>query len=257
MALRAPIGARIISYVSHVGVMERTMNTQRIKVWDLPIRIFHWLLFLLIVGAIVTGKVGGGAIEWHGRIGLAIIGLLVFRIVWGFIGSSHARFSSFVPRPSSLRAYFRGEWKGVGHNPLGALSVLALLVLIGVQAATGVFSNDDIAFRGPLVDLVYKSLSDWLTGIHRLSINALIALIALHLAAVLFYAKVKNDNLVKPMLTGWKEVQRGQGESATGGGPIAFAVALAVALGAVYTASGEWIERPSPEVKTNASTPAW
>ena len=112
------------------------MNTERIKIWDLPVRIFHWLLFLLIVGAIVSGKVGGGAIEWHGRIGLAIIGLLVFRIVWGFVGSSHARFSSFLPRPSSLRAYLRGAWKGVGHNPLGALSVLALLALFGVQAAT-------------------------------------------------------------------------------------------------------------------------
>lgn len=233
------------------------MNTERIKVWDLPVRVFHWLLFLLIVGAIVTGKVGGGAIEWHGRIGLAIIGLLVFRIVWGFIGSSHARFSSFVPRPSSLNAYLRGDWKGVGHNPLGALSVLALLALIGVQAATGIFGNDDIAFKGPLVDLVDKSLSDWLTSVHRLSINALIALIALHLAAIVFYAKVRKDDLVKPMLTGWKEVEPGHGKSATGGGPIAFAVALAVALGAVYAASGEWIERPAPEIKTNTSTPAW
>jgi len=257
MALRAPIGARIILYVSLVGNMERTMNTERIKVWDLPVRIFHWLLFLLIVGAILTGKVGGGAIEWHGRFGLAIIGLLIFRIVWGFIGSSHARFSSFVPRPSSLNAYLRGDWKGVGHNPLGALSVLALLALIGVQAATGIFGNDDIAFKGPLVEFIDKSLSDWLTSVHRLSINALIALIALHLAAIVFYAKVKKDNLVKPMLTGWKEVEPGHGKSATGGGPIAFAVALAVALGAVYAASGEWIERPAPEIKTNTSTPAW
>ena len=130
------------------------MNTERIKVWDLPVRVFHWLLFLLIVGATVTGKVGGGAIEWHGRIGLAIIGLLVFRIVWGFIGSSHARFSSFVPRPSSLNAYLRGDWKGVGHNPLGALSVLALLALIGVQAATGIFGNDEIAFSDVLAEAI-------------------------------------------------------------------------------------------------------
>ena len=233
------------------------MNTERIKVWDLPIRIFHWLLLLLIVGAFVTGKVGGGAIDWHGRIGLAIIGLVVFRIIWGFIGSSHARFSSFVPTPSSLHAYLRGDWKGVGHNPLGALSVLAMLVLIGIQTATGILSNDDIAFRGPLVDLVDKSLSDWLTSIHRVSINALIALIALHLASIVFYAKVKNDNLVKPMLNGWKEVPPGQGKSTTGGGPIAFAVALVIALGAVYAASGQWIERPIPSVETKTPTPAW
>ena len=181
MALRAPIGARIISSVSHVGIMERTMNTERIKVWDLPTRIFHWLLFILIVGAIITGKMGGSAIDWHGRFGLATFGLITFRVAWGFIGSSHARFSGFVPRLSSLRAYLRGDWQGVGHNPLGALSVLALLAMICVQAATGIFSNDDIAFSGPLVDLVDKSLSDWLTGIHRWSINILIALIVLRL----------------------------------------------------------------------------
>ena len=129
--------------------------------------------------------------------------------------------------------------------------------MICVQAATGIFSNDDIAFSGPLVDLVDKSLSDWLTGIHRWSINILIALIVLHLAAIVFYTKVKKDNLVRPMLTGWKNVQPGQGKSATGGGPIAFAVALAIALGAVYAASGRWIERPAPTVETSTSTPAW
>ena len=233
------------------------MNTERIKVWYLPTRIFHWLLFILIVGAIITGKMGGSAIDWHGRFGLATFGLITFRVAWGFIGSSHARFSGFVPRLSSLRAYLRGDWQGVGHNPLGALSVLALLAMICVQAATGIFSNDDIAFSGPLVDLVDKSLSDWLTGIHRWSINILIALIVLHLAAIVFYTKVKKDNLVRPMLTGWKNVQPGQGKSATGGGPIAFAVALAIALGAVYAASGRWVERPAPTVETSTSTPAW
>ncbi|MFT3849687.1 MAG: cytochrome b/b6 domain-containing protein [Propionivibrio sp.] len=230
------------------------MKTERIRLWDLPTRIFHWLLVILIVGAIITGKVGGAAIEWHGRIGQGILGLIVFRIVWGFIGSSHARFARFIPTPSSVRAYLRGDWKGVGHNPLGALSILAMLVLIGVQAGTGIFANDDIAFQGPLSALVDKSLSDWLTGIHKLSINLLIALIALHLAAIAFYAVVRKDNLVKPMLTGWKDVPPGQGESATGGGPIAFVVALAIALGAVYAASGKWIEQPAPVA--GATTPA-
>lgn len=233
------------------------MKTERIKLWDLPTRIFHWLLVILIVGAIVTGKVGGAAIEWHGVIGQGILGLVVFRIVWGFVGSSHARFADFAPTPASIRAYLRGDWKGVGHNPLGALSVLALLTLICVQVGTGIFSNDDIAFEGPLSDLVDKSLSDWLTGIHKLSVNLLIALIALHLAAIAFYATVKKDDLIKPMLTGWKDVPPGQGKSATGGGPIAFAVALVIALGAVYAASGRWLERPAPIVDTTTSAPAW
>lgn len=233
------------------------MKTERIKLWDLPTRIFHWLLLILIVGAIVTGKIGGSAIEWHGRIGLAILGLIIFRIVWGFIGSSHARFARFVPTPSSIRAYLRGDWQGVGHNPLGALSVLALLTLIGVQVGIGLFGNDDIAFQGPLFGLIDKSLSDWLTGLHKTAINLLIALIALHLGAIAFYTKVKKDNLVKPMITGWKDVQPGQGKSATGGGPIAFVVALLIAAGAVYVGAGQWAERPADAAETTTSAPAW
>lgn len=233
------------------------MKTERIKLWDLPTRIFHWLLMILIIGAIVTGKVGGGAIEWHGRIGQAILGLVAFRIVWGVIGSSHARFVNFFPTPSSLSAYLRGQWTGVGHNPLGALSVIALLALILVQVGTGIFSNDDIAFQGPLSALIDKSLSDWLTGIHKFSINLLIAMIALHLIAIAFYTKVKKNSLVKPMLTGWKDIQPGQGKSATGGGRIAFIVALLVALGAVYACSGLWMEPPAQATETTTQAPAW
>ena len=233
------------------------MKTERIKLWDLPTRVFHWLLTILIVAAIVTGKNGGSAIEWHGRIGLAILGLIVFRIAWGLVGSSHARFANFVPTPSSLRAYLCGRWTGVGHNPLGALSVIGLLALIAIQAVSGTFSNDDIAFQGPLVSLIDKSMSDWLTGIHKFSINMLIALIALHLGAIAFYARVKRDNLVKPMITGWKEVPPNQGKSATGGGLIAFVIALLIALGGVYTASGQWLKPPAAAIETTTSAPAW
>ncbi len=233
------------------------MKMERIKVWDLPTRVFHWLLVVLIVAAVATGKIGGGAIEWHGKIGLAIFGTIVFRIVWGLVGSSHARFASFIPSPTSLRAHLNGRWTGVGHNPLGALSVLALLVLICIQVGTGLFGNDDIAFQGPLFHLIEKSMSDWLTGIHKWSINLLVALIALHLGAIFFYAKIKKDNLVKPMLTGWKDVQAGHGKSATGGGIIAFVVTLAIALGAVYAVSGPWLERPAAAVEKATSTPAW
>ena len=217
------------------------MKTERIRVWDLPTRIFHWLLAILIVGSIVTGKVGGGAIEWHGRIGLAILGLITFRLVWGIIGSTHARFGSFFPTPATLSAYLRGQWVGVGHNPLGALSVIALLTLIGIQVGTGLFGNDDIAFQGPLAELIDKSLSDWLTGVHKLSIKLLIAMIVLHLAAITFYTTVKKDKLVKPMLTGWKDVEPGCGKAATGGSKLAFVVALLIALGAVYAGSGRWL----------------
>lgn len=228
------------------------MNKQRIRLWDLPTRVFHWSLVALVVAAVISGKIGGNAIVWHGRCGLAIVGLLVFRLIWGVVGSTYARFVSFFPTPASLIAYLRGQWRGVGHNPLGAFSVFGLLGLLALQAATGLFSNDDIAFRGPLAGLVDSALSDRLTGVHKLSINLLFALIVLHLAAITFYVRVKKDKLVQAMLTGWKEVEGGQAESATGGGWLAFCLALLIALAAVYGASGAWLPTAIPP-----AAPAW
>ena len=233
------------------------MDIKRIKLWDLPTRLFHWLLVILVAAAVISGKVGGAAIDWHGRIGLAILGLIAFRLVWGIIGSSHARFVSFFPTPSSLADYVRGQWQGVGHNPLGAFSVFGLLALIALQVGTGLFGNDDIAFNGPLFNLISKELSDKLTGIHKFSINLLIALIALHLAAILFYTHVKKEQLVKPMITGWKDIQPGQGESARGGGMIPFIVALVIALAAVYGGSGAWLRTASPPPATTPAATSW
>ena len=230
------------------------MGTQRIRVWDLPTRLFHWSLVVLVVALIISGKIGGNLIDWHGKFGLAILGLLTFRIIWGLVGSTYARFASFFPTPGRIRAYLRGEWKEPGHNPLGALSVFALLGLLALQVATGLPGNDDIAFRGPLFDLVGKALSDRMTGIHKLSINLLFALIALHVAAIMFYARVRKDNLVKPMITGWKE--HPQGRQATGGSIVALVIALALAATAVHGASGAWLPAPPP-APAAAPTPTW
>ncbi|MDQ5877326.1 MAG: hypothetical protein QG638_57 [Pseudomonadota bacterium] len=230
------------------------MGTQRIRVWDLPTRLFHWGLAILVVASIISGKIGGNLIDWHGKFGLAILGLLTFRIIWGLVGSTYARFASFFPTPGRIRAYLRGEWKEPGHNPLGALSVFALLGLLALQVATGLPGNDDIAFRGPLFDLVGKALSDRMTGIHKLSINLLFALIALHVAAIMFYARVRKDNLVKPMITGWKEHPRGR--PATGGSIVALVIALTLAATAVHGASGAWLPAPPP-APAAAPTPTW
>lgn len=227
------------------------MTHQRIRVWDLPTRIFHWALVLLIAAMIITGKIGGNLIDWHGRIGLALVALVTFRIVWGFAGSTYARFASFFPTPRRLRAYLRGEWSAPGHNPLGALSVFGLLGLIVLQLTTGLIGNDDIAFRGPLFELVGKALSDRATGLHKLMTNLLIALIVLHVAAIVFHARVKKDNLVKPMLTGWKEHA---GRPASGGGIIAFIAAVIIAAVAAGGASGIWLPAPPPPP---SSPPAW
>jgi len=219
------------------------MATQRIRLWDLPTRLFHWLLTILVVAAVITAKTGGNAMVWHGRIGLTILGLVVFRIVWGLVGSTYARFSSFLPTPASIAAYLRGQWHGLGHNPLGAFSVFGMLAMLAVQVGTGIFANDDIAFQGPLAFLVDKEFSDTLTGFHKLSIKILIALIVLHLGAIGFYTLVKKDELVKPMISGWKTIESGvsaDDRSARGGGPLALCFALLVALAAVYAATGAW-----------------
>lgn len=209
----------------------------RIQVWDLPLRVFHWALVLAVTLAVITGELGGDWMAWHGRAGLAILGLLAFRLVWGVMGSPTARFAQFAPTPRSVAAYLRGHWRGVGHNPLGALSVFALLGVLGVQVATGLFGNDDISFSGPLYALVDDSFAGRLTGWHRRLAWGLFGLLALHVAAIVFYLVRSKTNLVAPMLTGWKDAEAGAtGGSPSGrrGGTFAFVVAMATALGSVY-----------------------
>lgn len=233
------------------------MGIKRIKVWDLPTRVFHWSLAILVAGAIITGNLGGSAIEWHGKIGLAILGLLAFRIAWGFVGSSHARFANFFPTPTAIRSYLHGQWHGYGHNPLGALSVFTMLALIGLQLTTGLFANDDIAFHGALFDLIGKTLSDKLTSVHKYSINFLIGLIIMHLSAVIFHVFFKKDNLVKPMIYGYKEIEVEDAKRTAppkGGGVIAFITAVLFSLTIVYLGSGLWLQN-TPSIEQTA--PEW
>ncbi|MDP1653146.1 MAG: cytochrome b/b6 domain-containing protein [Rhodocyclaceae bacterium] len=223
-------------------------------IWDLPTRLFHWSLVILVVAAFVTAKTGGNAMVWHGRIGLAIIGLLVFRIVWGFVGSTYARFVQFVRGPATIAAYLRGAWQGQGHNPLGALSVLALLGILAAQAATGLFANDDIAFEGYLVPLIGSELSGKITGVHQLLEKGLMFLVALHIGSIVFYARVKKQNLVRPMINGWADGKPDQ--SASGGGAAAFIIAVLIAVAVVWAASGALLP-PPPPVPPPVTSPAW
>ncbi|MQA37879.1 cytochrome b/b6 domain-containing protein [Rugamonas aquatica] len=209
---------------------------RRILVWDLPTRVFHWSLVLAVTVAIVSGEIGGDWMEVHGKAGLVILGLVAFRLAWGFAGSTHARFLNFLPTAASLRAYLRGRWKGQGHNPLGALSVFALLGLLAVQATTGLFGNDEISFTGPLFALVEEGLANRLTGLHKQLAYVLLAVLALHIVAILVYLFLKKDNLVKPMVTGWKEVRAGT--SAAKGSWTALLLSIAFAAVVVAFASG-------------------
>ncbi|MDO8314255.1 MAG: cytochrome b/b6 domain-containing protein [Rugosibacter sp.] len=211
----------------------------RIRVWDLPLRIFHWALAFCVIAAYISQSIGGNAMVWHSRFGLAVLGLVAFRLVWGFVGSTNARFRHFVRGPKTIVAYLRGQWSGPGHNPLGALSALVLLGVALLLTLTGLFANDDIAFEGPLYTLIDKDLSDRITKIHHWFEPVILILVSLHIAAIAFYVWVKKQPLVKPMMTGWKEVA--EGESATGGGLGAFFFSLALAIAVVVAASGVWL----------------
>lgn len=229
------------------------MQQHYIRLWDLPTRLFHWLLAVLVAAAFLTGLTGGNGMVWHGRLGLLILGLLTFRLVWGLVGSTYARFSQFVRGPRTLLAYLRGDWQGIGHNPLGALSVLVLLGLLLLQTLSGLFANDDIAFNGPLQDLVTQRTSDWSTGLHRQAIWVIGTLITLHVAAVLFHTHVHKDDLITPMLTGIKQVTAAGARGATGGGWLALITALAVAMLAIWIAGGGLLPSPPPI----APIPTW
>jgi len=234
------------------------------KIWDLPIRLFHWLLAASIPAVIATGMIGGAWIDWHGRIGLFILGLITFRVVWGFVGPHNARFSSFVRGPRAILAYLRGEWRGSGHNPLGALSVLGLLGLTAAQVGTGLFANDDIAFQGPLADLVGQEWSNHFRSLHAQLKYGLFAMVALHVAAIFFYVRIKRENLLRPMLTGWKETPHAphpeapgkpHGKPGRGRSLVAFVLAATVASTAVYAAAGRLLPAPPPPAVNK--TPTW
>jgi len=184
-------------------------NSQAIPVWDYPIRVFHWVLVVLVTVSFTTGAIGGNAMVYHERSGFAILVLLVFRIIWGFVGSRKSRFSDFVKGPAAVWRYATALFRGnserfLGHNPMGGWSVLALLLVLLVQVVTGLFANDDIFTEGPLYLWVSKPVSDWLTRVHRINRFLIVALVATHVSAVLFYLWGKGENLIKPMITGTK-----------------------------------------------------
>lgn len=222
------------------------MNERTIRLWDLPTRLFHWSLVGLVIAAVMSVKIGGNAMIWHGRFGHIIFGLIVFRLVWGVLGSTYARFTQFVRGPRTILDYLLGRWHGIGHNPLGALSVLAMLGVIGLQATMGLFSNDDIAFQGPLYRAVGGDTSNFISGWHRRAEWVIYALVALHISAVLFYTLVKKDNLIGPMITGRKTVDDPALQPARGGGAVAFIIALAIAVLVLWVSSGALLPPPPP-----------
>ncbi|NVM93266.1 cytochrome b [Variovorax sp. SG517] len=186
------------------------------RVWDLPTRLFHWALAIAVIGMIGTGL--NAAMEWHFRLGYTVLALLLFRVLWGFVGGRWSRFGAFIYGPGSLTAYLRGRAHPdhlIGHTPLGALSVFAVLAILAVQVATGLMADDEISASGPLTRFVSGEVVSLATGWHKAQGKwTVIALVSLHVLAVLFYVLVKRHRLVRPMVTGDKLVSSESGQVA-------------------------------------------
>lgn len=190
--------------------MDSDAGVRRVRVWDLPTRLFHWLLAAAVIAAVVTAKIGGNAMVWHTRLGLLVLALLAFRLGWGFVGGHWSRFASFAYGPASVRAYLRGDGGPagrfhIGHSPLGALSVFALLAVLVAQVATGLVADDEVATVGPLNRFVDVATGLKATAWHeRVGQYLIIALVAVHVVAVLYYLQARRRNLIAPMWHGDK-----------------------------------------------------
>lgn len=213
-------------------------------VWDGFVRCFHWSLVTLFVISVTSGKVGGEWIVWHMRSGYAILTLVVFRLIWGFVGGEYARYGSFLAGPVRGFKFAKGllgktHEHVIGHNPVGGWMVVALLLLLGVQAGLGLFSNDEIATTGPLARYVSDATSITLMGRHRLIGDILLVLVGVHIAAVLFHVFVKKEGIVRAMISGRKALPPALASEAHGARkaslPLGFVV-LSLAIAAVVIA---------------------
>lgn len=201
-------------------------------VWDLPLRIFHWLFAVTIFALWYTAEQEGDLIDIHMTLGYVALGLLTFRVIWGIIGPKHARFAQFIPSPNRVINYLKclknkQSFYAPGHNPLGALMVILMIVLVSLQAISGLFINDDIFSAGPY----YGSLSDEfgkvMSFIHHNIFDYMIIAIALHIGAIIFYWLVKKQNLVLPMITGNKKADEVKEEDKISGSRIVLAIIIA------------------------------
>lgn len=213
------------------------MNEPRL-VWDLPLRLFHWLLALSVVASWATGKIGTDVRDLHMWLGYWMLFLLAFRLVWGIVGPRHARFVSFVPRPRSLVAYVRASLRGAaaetpGHSPLGSLAVFAMLTALSLQAISGLFIDDDVMHEGPYRDAVSRATAATMSAIHHNAVNVIVALVVLHIAAIAWYTLRKRQHLLRAMITGRKPAHVVAEREAIAGSRTGRALLAAVLVGAL------------------------
>jgi cytochrome b len=184
----------------------------KVLVWDWATRLFHWVVVMLFAAAYVTWRLNW--MDWHAYAGYALFTAVVFRILWGFFGSETTRFSRFLASPRAVARHLahalrREPDRQAGHNPAGGWMVLLLLLLLLGETLTGVYVANDVADEGPFTELIPASVANSLTALHWMIWDALLAAVALHLVAVVLYAAVKGQNLLRPMVTGWKTLPAG------------------------------------------------
>lgn len=210
---------------------------KRVLVWEWQVRAFHWALVVLFATSWLTAEIG--ALDWHMRSGFAILALVGFRLVWGLVGGDAARFANFIKSPRAAFAHLRGFRRieldrEPGHNAAGGWMVLVLLGALCVQLGTGLFANDDISSEGPLSHLVRRATWKTLTAVHGLNFNLLLALVVLHICAVIGYRVIKKQDLLRPMITGWKMLPPGIAPSKPGSALLALVIISLAGLGAWF-----------------------
>jgi len=192
--------------------MTQQAHTVKTRVWDLPTRLFHLLLMLCVLGLVITGGNGDFAMVVHFYLGYTVLTLVFFRIIWGVFGGYWSRFATFSPSPSSLLSYLRNlnnpnAKPSVGHNPLGAMSVFVFLLVLLLQALSGLMSDDTISISGPWSLLVPNAWVEFATRYHTdIGFPLILVLVGVHIAAVLYYLHAKKQNLILPMIHGDKLV---------------------------------------------------
>lgn len=234
-----------------------------VKVWDFPLRLFHWLLVSTVTISYLSVKTDWLNTDLHWYAGISASFLWFFRFIWGFVGTATAQFTQFFPTPRRLLRYFRHGWHEIGHTPTGGLSVIALLLLLGGMIGTGVLSSDDITLQGPLAKYVDESLTDQMSEWHARLFNIFLGLITLHILAIFYYLIFKKNNLLHPMITGVKAVPLSMQTST----PIrkkfwrylwaSLLIAGLLTWGLFSSTAHHFFYQSSPVTTAPASTPAW
>jgi cytochrome b len=208
--------------------------SKKYLIWDLPLRLFHWCFAFTVLGCWYTAEQGTDLVEIHMQLGFVTLGLILFRIVWGVIGTTHARFSQFIPLPKDLANYLTSSKynkKTPGHNPLGALMVIFMIVLVMAQAISGLFINDDVFSSGPYYGTLSQDLEKIMFFIHHNVFDFMIAAIILHVFAISYYWLIKKQNLILPMITGKKSAKEVKASDAIAHSKLLLAILLVLLCG--------------------------